>query len=206
MFKSSKAFYFWLGLILTIVALLPLPLPATWYQNWGHWLILAVGILILFWAPFAVWLDTEKERGKLQTEIDNMKPDVKLTDFHPELEYRIMVGSRNRKIIVIRLSVILRNTSMRNYGSLAFFQIDIQTPRGFYRAVSNDPPLGYRFEPNSIYRNHVFTFSGDLSDPDIGIESWEPYIQGKEGKINLSVQGQEIKTYDIKIANNEGFS
>jgi hypothetical protein len=94
---------------------------------------------------------------------------------------------------------------MQTHGSLDFLRIEIQTPRGFFIANSGTPQLGDRFEPNSIFSEKCFIFSGDLSDPDIGIESWEPLIQGQKGRINLAVQGQDIRTYPIKISDKEGF-
>lgn len=205
MSNAVKTIYWWIGLIFTIVGLIPL-FPATWYGGWGRWPFLGVGLIIVFlWSPFKVWKQIKEERDRLQAQIDSKEAQVKLTNFDNELRYRIMTGSRNQKVIVIRLFAILRNTSMQNHGSLDFFRIEIPTSRGSFIAKSDVPPLGYKFEPNSIYKDKCFVFNGDLADPVIGIESWEPFIQGKEGRINLAVQGQKIRTYPIKIADKEGF-
>jgi len=203
MFKSSRAFYFWLGLILTGISLLPV--SATWYQDWGRWLILVIGLVLTFiWSPFAVWLETEKERERLQAEIDSKESNVELTNFDHELQYKVMTKG-SKPVIALRLSGRLRNMSLGNAGSLDFFRLEVPTPRGSFIAVSEDPPLGYRFEPNSIYKSQLFVFTGDIGEPSVQIQSWEPFIKGAKGRINLVVQGQQIKSYPITIADAEGF-
>jgi hypothetical protein len=202
--KAANTIYWWIGLIFTLVGLIPL-FPATWYGDWGRWLLLGVGLVIIFlWSPFKVWDETEKERKKLQAKEDSKKPNVELTNFDPELQYRVMTKG-SKPVIVIRLSGRLRNISLQNSGSLDFFRIEVPTPRGSFIAVSNDLPLGYKFEPNSIYRDSLFVFTGDLGEPAIQVQSWEPFIKGAKGRVNLAIQGQEIRSYPIKIADQEGF-
>ena len=171
--------------------------PPTWL-----WILLLVSGLAV--APLFVFHKVRVQRDKLQAEKDSQEPNVELTDFDYELPYKRMTGY-GANVIVIRLAGILRNMSPKNYGCLDFFRVEIPTPRGIYLATSHNPPLGYKFEPNSIYSNKLFSFTGDFNDPLIGLESWEPLIKGAKGVINLAVQGQKIKTYPIKIADKEGF-
>ena len=48
-------------------------------------------------------------------------------------------------------------------------------------------------------------FTADLEEPLVNIQSWEPFIKGGNGRINLAIQGQQIKSYPITIADAEGF-
>ncbi len=202
--NAAKTIYWWIGLVFTIIGLIPL-FPSTWYGDWGRWFFLGVGLFtILLWSPFKVWQQTEKERVEFKCQIDSKEANVEMTDFDHELEYKKM--TRNEKpVIVFRTQGILRNKSPQNSGSLDFLRLEIETPRGFYLAKSDIPTLGHTFEPNSIYPRSLFVFVGDLSDPSLNIQSWEPFIKGGKGKVVLNVQGQKIKTYPIKIADKEGF-
>jgi len=221
MYKGSKPFIhleFMGGLTSIAIGILGIYLPPVreflqnlWdvlrpqYIQIGGWFFLALGIFLAFlWSPYKVWKQTDDERERLQTQIDSRESNVELTDFDHELTYKRMTDSRG-DVIVIRLAGRLRNTSPENSGSLDYFRVDVPTPRGIYLAVSRVPPLGHTFEPNSIYPNQLFTFTGDFADPLIKLESWEPLIKGAKGRINLAVQGQRIKTYPIKIADKEGF-
>ena len=204
MSNAAKTVYWWIGLIFTIVGLIPL-FPATWYGEWGRWLFLGVGLIIVFlWSPFKVWKQIKDERDRLQAQIDSKEANIELTNFDHELQYRKMTKG-SQPVIAIRLLGILRNMSSQNSGSLDYLRIEVSTPRGSYIAKSDNPPLGYKFEPNSIYPTQHFIFVGELSEPNLNIQSWEPYVRGAEGKVVLDVQGQKIKTYPIKIADKEGF-
>lgn len=171
------------------------------FPTWLWILLLVSGFTI---APLFAFHKLRVQRDKLQAEKDSQESNVELTNFDSELPYKRMTGY-GENVIVIRLAGRLRNMSPQNYGCLEFLRVEIPTPRGIYVAISQNPPLGYRFEPNSIYPNKLFSFTGDLSDPLIELESWEPLIKGAKGVINLVVQGQKIKTYPIKIADKEGF-
>jgi len=201
---AVKTAYWWIGLVFTIVGLIPL-FPATWYGDWGRWLLLTIGLFIIcFWSPYKAWKETDDERERLQALIDSKQSNVELTNFDHELEYKIMTKG-SQPVIAIRLLGILRNTSIQNHGSLDFFRIEIPTPRGSFIAVSDNPHLGYKFEPNSIYPTRHFIFCGELSEPNLNIQSWEPYVKEANGKIVLAIQGQKIKTYPISIAGEKGF-
>lgn len=168
------------------------------------WVWITLGLLALIIAPFVAFHKLRVQRDKLKAEKDSKESKVELTDFNRELEYRVMEKG-SKLVIAIRLKGILRNRSLENSGSLSYFGLSIDTPHGFYSAESNNPPFGYKFEPNFIYGDRLFVFIGELDEPHLKIQSWIPYIKGAEGRIILDVQGQEIKNYPIKIANEQGF-
>jgi hypothetical protein len=198
-----------MGIFAVIAAIFLLVLPSQitcLAPFWARVIGVAIIILLILRGAYKAWDIADRERDRLQAEIDSEKSDVEFTDFDPEIQYRIMQGSRGKEL-VFRVAGRLRNKSPRNSGSLDFFRINIpvttQTFHGSFIANSNNPQTGHKFEPNSIYPEKLYIFRGELLSPYIG--SWEPHIKGAKGRINLQVQGQDIKTYPIKIAGKEGF-
>lgn len=193
------------GIVALIVAIFLIALPSQipWLAPfWLRTLGVAIIFLLILRGAYKAWDTADKEQDKLQVEKDSRESNVELTDFDRELQYKKMKNSRG-DVIVIRLAGRLRNNSSENCGSLDFFRVEVDTPYGSFIAKSDNPPLGHTFIPNSIYPNKIYTFTGELVAPHIG--SWELFIKGAEGRINLAVQGQTIKTYPIKIADTEGF-
>ena len=199
MVNAAKSIYWWIGLIFTIIGLIPL-FPSTWFGDWGRWLILGIGLSIIFlWAPFKVWEKTEKERVKLKQQLDSKVSNVKLVNFDNELQYEV---NRNRSgLIEFHLFGELVNASLDNIGGLLYLQLDIHTSQGtFLVAKAEKPSAGYEFKPRSKYPQEHFIFSCKISDKTIAIKSWEPYIRGVKGRVTLSVLGQEIRSYEVSIA------
>lgn len=169
--------------------------------QWLMWMLVAIGFAI---AITLTYHELRVHRDKLQGEVNAKESQVELTNFDSELHYKQMTRS-GEPVIAIRLQGILRNTSMQNHGSLEFFRIEITTSEGFYVANSDIPPLGHKFEPNTIYPQTWFVFIGEVSDTHLDIASWEPFIKGQKARINLAVQGQKMKSYPVKIADIAGF-
>jgi len=193
------------GIFALIVAIFLIALPSQipWLAPfWSKTLGVAIIFVLVLRGTYKAWDTANKGKDELQAKIDSKQSDVEFTDFNHELQYKKKTSSRGNEII-IRSAGRLRNNSSENRGCLDFFRVEVPTPYGSFIATSDDPPLGYTFEPNSIYRNEIYVFTGELSPPHI--DSWEPHIKGAEGRINLAVQGQMIRTYPIKIADTEGF-
>lgn len=195
-----------IGIILIIVGLLLIVIPGeipllTVYQSRTiGTTILAILVIV---AAYKVWKNTDDELERLQAEKDSQKSNVELTNFCNELLYMTSRPQCGPPTIVVELVAILRNTSLQNSGSLDHFILSIPTDRGFFQAKCDELPLGFEFKPNSIYPKDHFKFIGVLSEPALGIESWEPFIKGATGRIILEVQGQDIKTYPVRIADKE---
>ncbi|MCX5999223.1 MAG: hypothetical protein NTU41_06415 [Chloroflexi bacterium] len=208
--RAVKTLYFWVGVMFTVVSLVPFSVPATWYGDWGRWLVFSIGLLLMvLWSPYEVWKETDNERENLQQRLNkfeadrkSLNSDVKLQEFDPELQYE--VNRNGNRLIEIILHGRLVNNSVTNSGRLRWLVIEIPVETGqlvtTFRAEVEQPPINYLFEPGSICPLAYFCFRGKLSDEAHDIQSWEPYIRGAKGKILLDVFPQEMRTYSIKIA------
>lgn len=187
-------------LLLGAIFVIAMPWQVSWFTPfWSRITGIAIIFILLLRSAYKVWSSADDQRERLQAEKDSKESCVELTNFHDELQYRIMTRG-SKAVIAIGLSGILRNTSLQNSGSLDYFGLTIQTTKGFFRAETDSPPLGHKFEPNSIYPHTHFVFVGELSEPYLNIQSWEPYIKGAQGTVTLDVQGQKIRSYPIRVA------